>query len=220
LGKAARGSQSCVGCLSTTMRFAHCAVDVRRLRYSSVDYNALLTNPSPGAHIVYPYTDEKRVVETVRIYAGAGFAAGDAVILIAISNHLAAIERALRTDGFNIDILRSNGQLLCADAEELMSKFFVEQTPNPELFKSAVAPLIERAKNGPHGRPRKVRAFGEMVSILWSNDNLRAALQLEELWNEIIAIHSITLLCTYSFEGRECPHAIHACHSHTIDAAA
>jgi hypothetical protein len=185
-----------------------------------MDHRILLTNPPKGSHIVYPYTDEKRVAETVRIFAGSGFLAGEAVILITTPAHCAAIERSLREDGFDVDVLKSTGQLLCMDAEQLMSTFIVGGKPNPELFNHAVTGLIERGKAGESGRSRNVRAFGEMVSILWSNDNLPAAIEIEELWNQIVAVHSISLLCTYSLDGRECPQTIHNCHSHSITEAA
>jgi hypothetical protein len=185
-----------------------------------MDYTALLTNPPKGSHLVYPYTDEKRVAETVRIFAGSGFVAGDAVILITTRSHREAIERALKDDGFDVEALGSSGQLLCADAEELMARFIIDGKLKPDLFKSVVTRIVEQARTDSKGRPRTVRAFGEMVSILWNKDNLPAALEIEELWNEIVATHSIALLCTYSLDGRECPHSIHDCHSHSIRDAA
>jgi hypothetical protein len=185
-----------------------------------MEYRSLLTNPPKASHIVYPYTDAKRVAETVGIFAGSGFLAGEAVILIATGDHCAAIERGLSAEGFDVKLLKSTGQLLCADAEELMATFIIDGKPDRDLFNRAVAGLIERAKKDDRGDTRNVRAFGEMVSILWNKDNLPAALELEELWNHIVETHSIALLCTYSLDGRECPAAIHDCHSHSVTEAA
>ena len=54
-----------------------------------------------------------------------------------------------------------------------------------------------------------------MVDLIWIS-NLQATLRLEELGNEAIKSHSVTLLCAYSV-GRDrptsLPASILACHS-------
>ena len=43
-----------------------------------------------------------------------------------------------------------------------------------------------------------LRAYGEMVDVLWRRGEKSAALRLEELWNELQARRSFTLLCAYA----------------------
>jgi hypothetical protein len=45
-----------------------------------------------------------------------------------------------------------------------------------------------------------VRAYGEMVDLLWKNDKEDAALSLETLWNQFVATRRCSLLCGYSCE--------------------
>jgi hypothetical protein len=45
------------------------------------------------------------------------------------------------------------------------------------------------------GRP--VRAYGEMVALLWDDGLVNAAVQLEELWNQLGRRHSFSLFCGY-----------------------
>lgn len=45
------------------------------------------------------------------------------------------------------------------------------------------------------GRP--AWAFGEMVALLWERDEVVAALELEEMWNEVVEAHRLRLLCAY-----------------------
>jgi hypothetical protein len=72
-----------------------------------------------------------------------------------------------------------------------------------DLFKSMIGNLIEKAKKSvATGRPEKVRVFGEMVSQLRGTD-LQATTRLEELWNEVIEQHSVSLLCTYALAGAD-----------------
>ena len=53
--------------------------------------------------------------------------------------------------------------------------------------------LIRQAGTG--GRP--VRAYGEMVALLWDDGLVNAAIQLEEMWNELGRRHSFSLFCGY-----------------------
>jgi MEDS: MEthanogen/methylotroph, DcmR Sensory domain len=46
-----------------------------------------------------------------------------------------------------------------------------------------------------------IRGFGEMVDILNRGGNLAAAIRLEELWNELLAVERISLLCAYAVDA-------------------
>jgi len=55
--------------------------------------------------------------------------------------------------------------------------------PDAVVFKNRVGQMIDRASVNPAtGRPRKVRIFGEMVSLLYVNSNTPA--RLEEFWED------------------------------------
>jgi hypothetical protein len=74
------------------------------------------------------------------------------------------------------------------------------------------------------GRYPRVRAFGEMVALLWTEGNEDAALQLEKLWNDLVQMYAFPLFCAYPLSGFS--RAVHAkkllkiCaeHSHVIPA--
>jgi hypothetical protein len=42
-----------------------------------------------------------------------------------------------------------------------------------------------------------VRAYGEMVDLLWRDGKPQEAILLEEFWNDLRNTHSFTLLCAY-----------------------
>ena len=56
-----------------------------------------------------------------------------------------------------------------------------------------IGTLIRRAGAG--GRP--VRAFGEMVALLWDDGLVNAAVQLEAMWDELGRRHPFSLFCGY-----------------------
>jgi hypothetical protein len=180
---------------------------------------SILSDPAPCSHIVYPYTDEKHIVEAVGLFASAGLQRDEAVVLVATKAHCDAVVRRLKSDSFDIPRLERADQFICADAEDLLSGFMVNGMPDENLFKDAVAGLIGRAKRGNDGsRHRTVRIFGEMVSLLWIG-NEAAAARLEVMWNEVIEAHSVSLLCAYSLDRntpQQLPHSLLAPHSCAI----
>ncbi|HEY6393443.1 MAG TPA: MEDS domain-containing protein [Bryobacteraceae bacterium] len=180
---------------------------------------AILANPHPCGHIVYPYTDETQVSEAVCLFASAGLRKGEAVILVMTSDHTQPIRRRLEQEGFNLRQLERAGQLICEDAKDLLSTFTFDGVIDERVFKTKLGKLIEAAKaSGGNRTERAVRVFGEMVDLLWKS-NLRTTQRLEELWNEVIDAHSVPLLCAYSLAGpkpRDLPAPLLACHSHAI----
>jgi len=72
---------------------------------------------------------------------------------------------------------------------------------------------------------RTIRAFGEMVDVLWSDGRKRAAIALEELWNDLARTRSFALLCGYHLDIFELgvqrdalPEVIRThSHAHTVD---
>jgi len=94
--------------------------------------------------------------------------------------------------------LQSNGQLAFLNAGALLSAFIADGMPDALLFKNRLAEIIERASVNPtNGEPRKIRIFGEMVSLLYMAGNTPAAARLEEFWEELVKDHSLSLFCAY-----------------------
>ena len=65
-------------------------------------------------------------------------------------------------------------------------------------FKTTVGHLIEKGRAASSNG--EVRVFGEMVDLIWV-PNPKATQRLEELWNQVIALYSVPLLCAYSPGG-------------------
>jgi hypothetical protein len=180
---------------------------------------ALLANPHPCGHIVYPYTDENLVGQAVCLFASAGLRNGEGVVLIMTNAHCEPIRRRLQTERFNVEAYERSGQLTCVTTDDLLGKFMASGRLDKALFRSTIGGLIGRARaSASNGHPGKVRIFGEMVSQLRTTD-LTATTRLEELWNEVIDKHSVSLLCTYALHNAHdhIPQSLIALHSHNIE---
>jgi hypothetical protein len=64
---------------------------------------------------------------------------------------------------------------------------------DPDAFRRVVVPIIQSAAQA--GRP--VRAYGEMVALLWDAGDVLGAIDLEELWTQLGCELPFSLLCGY-----------------------
>lgn len=179
--------------------------------------SSLLTDPPK--HIVYPCADENRIAEAVGTFAAAGLGRGEAVVLVTTGIRRVMIEDHLEAQGFDTHAFIASGQLAFLEASALLAAFMNEGLPDAELFKSRVEQIVETAGINPaDGQPRKVRIFGEMVSLLYISSNVPAALRLEEFWNQMVASHSISLFCAYSLklESDRLPQSLLDAHTHDL----
>lgn len=176
---------------------------------------AILSNPDPSGHIVYPYTDETHIANAVSMFAGFGLGKGEAVVLVMAAKHVQPVRQRLKLEGFEVGKLEEAGQLVCCEAEHLMTKFLFDGILDELKFTTTIGELIRTAKQG--GR-RSVRVFGEMVDLIW-RAHLDTTHRMEELWTKLVSIHSVPLLCAYSLiETRPdaIPQCLMDCHSHAI----
>jgi hypothetical protein len=110
--------------------------------------------------------------------------------------------------------------LVFADAKDVLDTFLFDGIIDEHRFKTGIGSLIDTARKH-RGRTRPVRLFGEMVDLIWTS-NPKTTLRLEQLGNEVIESHSVTVLCAYSVGGSKptsLPAPLVACHSHALSAA-
>jgi hypothetical protein len=68
--------------------------------------------------------------------------------------------------------------------------------PTASAFRRAVGGLLSEIRRNNDNRP--IRAYGEMVDLLWKDGREVAAIRLETLWNQLARNYDFALLCGYS----------------------
>jgi hypothetical protein len=147
-------------------------------------------------HAVQFYPDGESLAKTVADFLIRGLRVGEPAIIIAIQSHTSLICRQLTERGFDADELRQTGELQIFDAKKMLSAFMVNNMPDPLLFRSNAGDVIDRLCVG--RKPCPVRAYGEMVDVLWQEGNAKAAIRLEILWNQLASTYDFKLLCGYA----------------------
>ena len=146
-------------------------------------------------HVVQFYDDEEALCERVACYLGDGLTVGEPVLVIATPSHSAGISRYLAASGHNIDVAIATGQLLLLDAEATLERISVNRQPSRERCFEVIGSVIDRLHESHVGR--SVRAYGEMVDLLWRAGERSAAFALETYWNELARSRKFALLCAY-----------------------
>jgi hypothetical protein len=170
-------------------------------------------------HAVQFYGSDSSLFVTVSGFLAEGIVAGQPAIVIATPAHRSAIEEHLCGRLIDCETARREGDLLMLDAEETLSLFMVDGQPNAEMFEANVGRLIDQVLAQ---RTRTtVRAYGEMVDVLWKRGESQAAINLEILWNKLAMHYNFSLLCGYAmgsfYKQTHKLEEIAALHSHTIE---
>jgi len=152
----------------------------------------------PSDHAVQIYDDLGALQRVVCSFVGAGFEAGAPAVVIATDEHRRSFDRGLAAGGWDLAGIRAEGLLDVLDAEETLSLVMHEESPDPDAFARVVGGLIDDAAARFPGST--VRAYGEMVDLLWRRGLQAAAIDLEKLWNELAATREFALLCAYRLD--------------------
>ena len=147
-------------------------------------------------HAVQFYGTDKSLFVTVAGFLSEGLIANQPAIIIATAPHREAILDHLSERLIDCDQAIRNGDLVVLDAEDTLALFMVGDEPNAALFERNVGSLIEQILGG--RTKTVVRAYGEMVDVLWKQGRAEAAIKLEMLWNKLALKYGFALLCGYA----------------------
>ena len=152
---------------------------------------------APCDHVLQIYENEHSFISSLAGYVSSGIRLGECAIVIATKEHLIELVSRLNADGLDVDRLIGDDQLITLDAAETLSRFMVNNWPDEKLFNDTISSVINRGTC----KQRKVRAFGEMVALLWAQGHNGATIQLELLWEKFCSQNDLGLFCAYPKSG-------------------
>jgi hypothetical protein len=149
-----------------------------------------------GDHLIQAYTDDAFLARVVGEYLRTALDRGDGAVAMATPEHGRAISARLEAGGVDVDAALTAGRLVVLDAQRTLDRFRVEGHPDRAAFLGVIAAALDHVRAA---GPRIIRLYGEMVDLLWRRQ-LDAALELEALWNEVLADGRLSLLCAYGID--------------------
>ena len=148
-------------------------------------------------HAVRFYQDTASLCHIVAAFLGEGLKRGEPALIIATLEQRVGIAAALAADGFDVELFRQAGFLFELDAAETLARFMHEgDEPDRHEFSEVIGGMLQQIAERRAGR--SVRAYGQMVDVLWQAGAHVAAVRVEVLWNQLAATRQFALLCGYS----------------------
>ena len=125
----------------------------------------------PHDHAVRFYEGDAFLAATVADFLWEGYEAGEPLLVVATEAHRREIAERLAERGCDVD---DPSRVLLLDARATLERLMRGAMPDPDRVHAVLGPLIEElAARSPGG----VRAFGEMVDLLWKDGKTEAAVR-------------------------------------------
>lgn len=159
----------------------------------------LLHEAQTCAHVVQLYdADERALVTNVARYVCEGLRRGEGGAIIATPEHRDAFGRAIAAEFDGAGRALRDGRLVMLDAVETLDRFMAGEQPDLQRFANAIRPVLEGVRERAGGTA--LRAYGEMVGVLWQAGRYAAAMQLEDSWNALLEQGGFQLFCAYPID--------------------
>jgi MEDS: MEthanogen/methylotroph, DcmR Sensory domain len=164
-------------------------------------------------HLVQFYgSDDARLTRNVARFLNESLRDGGAALIIAGPVRREAISRGLLS-----------GHVVCLDDKETLAALLdSDGQPNPERFDASCGVLAREL----HAKYGRLRGYGEMVGVLWSQKSFAAAIALEALWNAFIHSIDFDIFCGYPIDvlseefQLSCVHPLLGSHTRVVPAVA
>ena len=156
---------------------------------------------APHRHEVQFYSDDAVFLDTFARFIAVALKSGDAVIAVITEPHRNGLVLRLKTQGLDPDAATQQGRYIQLDVAKTLSTFMVNDMPDSARFFEVVSGLIEAAAKGATGQHSRVVACGECSPFLWAEGKGDAAIQLEQLWDQVGNTFGVDILCGYALSG-------------------
>jgi len=148
-------------------------------------------------HEVEFYADDAEFVDGFARFTETALTAGSPVIVVATDAHESGLRQRLVAHGFNVAAEIEGGSYIPLNVADILSRFVVNGSLDPVLFKKLAGHLITEAARGAKGKHCRVSACGEGVHTLLAAGHSEATLMLERMWDEIAQYYDVDILCGY-----------------------
>jgi hypothetical protein len=158
----------------------------------------VLEAPPLCSHYLQLYDrDRLPLARNVAAYISEGLKRGQGAIIIATPEHREIFREELRKRDIDPSLPLVESGLLFLDAHQTLNQFLVNGEPDEAQFREIVASAICQVRKA---RPAGLRAYGEMVGVLWSAGRRASAIGLERFWNALLRDREFSLFCAYPID--------------------
>ena len=148
------------------------------------------------SHAVHFYKDSQSLAQVAASFLCEGIGKGERVVVVSTPTHLTAIVKAVERHSVDLAQLKKSGKWLAFDARRTLSSLMAGGRIDLTRFKVQFADVVgDWYASDPS---LSMRAYGEMVDLLYREGDVAGAMQLEDLWTDLAALHKFPILCGYA----------------------
>ena len=148
-------------------------------------------------HEVGFHLDDESFLDDLTGFVAAAIRAGNVAIVVATESHREQLLPRLQLQRFDLVAAIEQHRYLALDAAATLSMAMVNGRLDRERFLRVAGDLIVSAGKAAKREQPRVAIGGECDPPLWAIDG-EAAIQVEQLWNEIAKKYDVDILCAYS----------------------
>jgi hypothetical protein len=154
--------------------------------------------PPPCSHYLQLYDrDRLPLAQNVAAFISQGLKRREGALIIATAEHREIFREELLNRGIDCSLPLAESGLLFLDAHQTLNQFLVDGEPDEARFREVIAAAICQVRTA---RPPGLRAFGEMVAVLWAAGRRASAVRLEQFWNALLRDREFSLFCAYPID--------------------
>ena len=149
-------------------------------------------------HEAHFYSNDEVWLDGFQQFIGAALNGGSAVIVFASESHRNNLTSRLEAHGIDMTAAIAQQKYLPLDSVDVLSKFMVDDMPDPIRLFKVVNDLIDTVSSGTGAAHTRIVACGGLAPVLLSQGKPESAIRLEQLWEQVVKRYGMDTLCTYS----------------------
>ena len=148
------------------------------------------------SHEINFYSDDDEFGQVMASVIGTDLKSGATVLFVASRVHRERVfSRLAGYPAFDLAVSENRYQPL--DADEVIDSFMVGGELNRDRFVQVAKSAVFQAISASKGKGRRVVGCGQCAPLLWSRGHKEAAIQVEQMWNEVSKECPFDILCSY-----------------------
>jgi DNA-binding NarL/FixJ family response regulator len=152
-------------------------------------------------HLVF-YSSDAVLVEAFTRFIADELDKGKAVIVLVTEAHDATLRRSLEASHVDFALAIREKRYVPVSISDMLAEVMVDGGVDPTRFQKAAQDLLADVARQATNHTG-IAACGECAPTLWARGNVKAAIQLEHLWDEIGKSRQMDILCVYPLTARD-----------------
>lgn len=145
-------------------------------------------------HLVQLFDAPRSLADAAARFLAEGWDRGEQLLVVAKPKHWDLMAAYLESRDCRVRDEAARDRVQVFDAVTTLRRMRKRGAFHADTARGILVPIVEAALR--QGRP--LRAYGELVELLAEEGDFAAACTVEDMWNELHAIHRFNLLCGYS----------------------